>query len=1277
MRTVLVLISLCIVCCGLAMAAPGTASSSGSRVAGRQLDTVRLLVHERPEAVRLTLEDAADMPFAEPVTRFVVLPTTGSATQVRVSLDAEAIQAGLEAKAGPVMVARGLALLPVTISRMPGTSPEVPATVDVEIRSRDDADPRTSPALTHSLGFHEALRGLVPAQQLERIPVAGEGSYLIITHPDFEAALAPLLSWKTEKGLTASIVTTAVTGQTTTAIRNYIQNAYDTWPKPPQYVLLVGDSDRIPGFDIYGAISDHPYSMMEGDDFLPDLHVGRLSVQSAAETRTVVAKILRYEQSPFTDDGGAWMGRGLVVAANYASSTPVEVARYCREEMYGIGFSQVDSTFYPPFWTDRLNMIPRAINNGVSIVAYRGWAYGTLGWEPPHFTQSEIPSLTNAWKTPVVMSFVCQNNDFAVPECFGETWIRAGTESEPKGAVAFIGNSEPWSHTRFNDAAAIGCFRALGQQGIRKLGELIDAFKLEWIVQFPNEFHYGDATQESVEYYYHIYNLLGDPEMAIQAGVPAAIRVTHAGVLPIASNLVEVRVENATTGSPIAGARVGVSQSEALLGSDWTDAAGIARVRLTARDNGDPVKIAVTGEGILPYRGTATVGNTGSFLALAQATFDDDASGQSHGNGDGIANPGETVEILPTLRNAGGTPSTGVSATVSAIAGASVVAESTTFPDIPAGGQAFAQGPVVVRIDAGAEDGQLVRLQLSATASGVPPEGTSTSLYEVRVKAPSFVVQSTMLDGDGMLAPGETADLTVRLANDGSIESWPVTASLEVLTPEVLTVESGTAAYAAIGAGGTGDPASPFVIRAGEGVAQGRTAVMSLTLQGPEGATSTVSFSVTVGKAEYNTPLGPDAYGYYAIDQTDTDYPELTPTFSYRTISTVYGGAGTKLDLLDNEVEFIDLPFPFTFYGRTYDRAAISDNGWISFDLSNQFDFYNWHIPNTYGRGAVIAPFWDNLDPTKKVSQEDQRLVGDGVYTLHDAERHVFVVEWSRLANKIPEQDDLQTFQAILYDPSHYPTRTGDGKILFQYKQVTNNDVERMFSTVGIEDESEEIGLEYTYFNNYPAGAAPVSSGLAILITTDTPRYQPFDLAEFRAERTGRSIVLAWEAKDARPRSGTRILRGTLGGSYEVVSDLLPAEARSFEDTTADPDLTYSYKVVSLDPYGRETILGPYPYEGAQGGSTVCALEAKTPNPFRGTMELTYAVPRRAMVVLQIHDLAGRVVRTLASGRTEPGVRTALWDGRDDNGRDLPSGVYLASLAAGREKKTLKLTLLR
>ena len=60
-----------------------------------------------------------------------------------------------------------------------------------------------------------------------------------------------------------------------------------------------------------------------------------------------------------------------------------------------------------------------------------------------------------------------------------------------------------------------------------------------------------------------------------------------------------------------------------------------------------------------------------------------------------------------------------------------------------------------------------------------------------------------------------------------------------------------------------------------------------------------------------------------------------------------------------------------------------------------------------------------------------------------------------------------------------------------------------------------------------------------------------------------------------------------------------------------------------------------------------------------------------------VHDVLGRTVRTLAQGPQPAGVHTVVWDGRDDDGRHVASGIYLGRLTAGAFAQSQRLVLVR
>jgi hypothetical protein len=86
---------------------------------------------------------------------------------------------------------------------------------------------------------------------------------------------------------------------------------------------------------------------------------------------------------------------------------------------------------------------------------------------------------------------------------------------------------------------------------------------------------------------------------------------------------------------------------------------------------------------------------------------------------------------------------------------------------------------------------------------------------------------------------------------------------------------------------------------------------------------------------------------------------------------------------------------------------------------------------------------------------------------------------------------------------------------------------------------------------------------------------------------------------------------------------------------------------------------------------------AACPNPFNPMTTLRFDLPRDGRATLVVYDLRGAPVRALVDAVLPRGSHLADWDGRDDRGRDAPSGIYLARLVAGSAVRTARLCLAR
>jgi hypothetical protein len=107
--------------------------------------------------------------------------------------------------------------------------------------------------------------------------------------------------------------------------------------------------------------------------------------------------------------------------------------------------------------------------------------------------------------------------------------------------------------------------------------------------------------------------------------------------------------------------------------------------------------------------------------------------------------------------------------------------------------------------------------------------------------------------------------------------------------------------------------------------------------------------------------------------------------------------------------------------------------------------------------------------------------------------------------------------------------------------------------------------------------------------------------------------------------------------------------------------------------------LGGCPVGVPDGGwPEIAVLHPPYPNPSGSGTALAFDLARAGDVQVQVHDAAGRVVRTLVRGsRLDAGPHTVSWDGRDDEGREVASGIYFCSVRAEGERLTGKVVVIR
>jgi hypothetical protein len=203
---------------------------------------------------------------------------------------------------------------------------------------------------------------------------------------------------------------------------------------------------------------------------------------------------------------------------------------------------------------------------------------------------------------------------------------------------------------------------------------------------------------------------------------------------------------------------------------------------------------------------------------------------------------------------------------------------------------------------------------------------------------------------------------------------------------------------------------------------------------------------------------------------------------------------------------------------------------------------------------------------------------------------------------------------------------------------------------------------------------------------TDTVRTSwyiktPVQMQAFTASAiASNKIQLEWQTASEINSAGFNVLRGrSLSGDFERINaELIPVNAEgrySYVDAGVQVNERYYYKLEEIDLQGIATLHGPI-------SATVAApltfeLRQNYPNPFNPTTNISYALPRDVQVKLTIYNLLGQRVRELVNEAQKAGVHTQVWDGRDQGGRSLPSGVYHFRIEAGEFVAVKRMTLMK
>jgi hypothetical protein len=180
----------------------------------------------------------------------------------------------------------------------------------------------------------------------------------------------------------------------------------------------------------------------------------------------------------------------------------------------------------------------------------------------------------------------------------------------------------------------------------------------------------------------------------------------------------------------------------------------------------------------------------------------------------------------------------------------------------------------------------------------------------------------------------------------------------------------------------------------------------------------------------------------------------------------------------------------------------------------------------------------------------------------------------------------------------------------------------------------------------------------------------PAPPAPFTGSYANGTAYLQWGQSTAADFTEFRLHRGHGAGFVPGASNLVATQATTgYVDAAGQP---FYYKLCAVDIHGNASPCATLLPAGALDvpGTELpreLALSAPAPNPLRGSTTLRLALPRETVVTLAVFDQQGRRVRTLLAGPQAAGEYAVTWDGRDDGGRAVASGIYFVrGTAEGR-----------
>lgn len=932
------------------------------------------------------------------------------------------------------------------------------------------------------------------------------GHYLVVSHEDCLPYAIPFIEWRRRSGYKVDILSyeheIANDPREVVNIKDDIQDLYDDYLDagidPFEYILFIGDRERNIGrgewilrsFEGNPSMrtadhADYMFGLLEGDedDHIPDVGIGRFACGNEDMMELVVAKTLSYEMNPWLENTD-WFNRAGVYTQRWGDDWNITLnltTRWGEKALRESGYSEIlykeadedtdgngqvdvdsDGDIIGP-------VLARWFNEQVNLLIGRS---SNFYWNNAN-SQLRLRGVFVNTVFPIVLN-LGGHSEFAMQNAF-----RTGHADSLLGAVAWTSG---WGTpaTIFNN----GIWLSLVS------GVVIHDMTVGWGKMYAGinfKILFPDEGPETFQSYMTDTDYYGDPAIQPWIGVPRQVEASFPDEIPPSADMIEITVSEIDSENPVDNAWVTLYQSGEMPDddeyADWepefmmvarTDIQGLARFILQEELSDHTLYVTVTGRDIYPFLDEIEIAPSDEYVQLESFEIDD--------NDDGRANPGETIEISLTARNSGERDeASDVYAIITSVSEfLEAHGDTLRFGDIRTGESADADEAATVHILPSCPD-QSEPMLIVDFFSG---EMNWRSSITFDIWAPAYEVTEIV---NGEIISRGASELNLELTNTGRVNGTALNVQL-VSDGWEISVDSDQSSFRAIPVnrayrlnGGL------FRVRGHIDAVPGIKVPMKLLINSADGLIHTIPFELQVEEPGENTPQGPDGYGYYCFDDSDTNWTKA-PEYDWFGIGYTHPHAvnGIKFDFDDDvdTIEALPLPFTWRFYGRDYDTITVSKFGFIA--PGNQTgiqNFQDYRLDQAIGGAmGMAAPMWGRFYWSNNRT---------GVFHFYDDWDHKFIIEWDTAHHHGQPNNIENRFQVILYDPDVYITPSGDSDIEFIYRLITQvrgeNEFDTPYSSVGISSPDGTTGISYTYNGDYPVTSDSLRNQKAILFST-TPR---------------------------------------------------------------------------------------------------------------------------------------------------------------------------------------------